>query len=96
MIRIKFNSKEFNFEYEETAAHFLLLRRKDGNEFCVSWVDDGEVSETETWLYLDPVFDDQEYGEFKCSPHGSSGDFDTDCTFIESRGEVVKENLARV
>ena len=97
MIRIEYKENEFNFEDAETASEFLLKKRKDGNEFSVTWIDDlGEVTVNETWLYLSPMFEDQDNGEFKCSPHGAEEDFDTDCSFIESSAEEVVENLERL
>lgn len=94
MIRIEISDNEHDFDDVESASAFLLRKRKDGNEFSVSWLDEhGDVESNETWLYIDPMYDDQEYGEFKCSPHGADGDYDTDCTFIEASPEVVSESL---
>lgn len=95
MISIKFKSNEHEFDNVAEAASFMIKRvdpsrhRSDMNEFEVTWE---EEERTEVWTFMAAAADDLD-SEFKISPHGSDGDFDTDCYWIEASGEVVEETL---
>lgn len=90
MIRIKFNDNEHTFSHAADASTFLLRRLRDCSEFVISWPSENRTAH---WYYTDPVFIDQKYGEFKCSPHGDKGDFDTDCFWIPALEEDVLDEL---
>jgi len=79
------------FGSPKTAAAFLSLRKKDGTEYTVTWPN----GDSEVWLYDSPVFEDQEHGEYKCSPHGEEGDFDEDCYWTTATYEDVLDSVCR-